>query len=144
MELGQKNFVKLIYLISRAFFGLDFLKFSGLLCSTTGDVYIIPDYSTTRNHHPAQILVLPFVPHPSNTITNVPAHSQIQPAPPPHYFYTGRSTTPLAYHDPPPDYETLTNSCSCTTQLTTIADDYGKYKFHSGPENLKKSSQKNS
>ena len=41
----------------------------------------------------------------------------------------GRSTTPLTYHDPPPDYETLTNSCSCTTQLTTIADDYGKYKY---------------
>jgi len=74
------------------------------------------------------------VPHPSNTITNVnvPAPAQIQPAPPPHYFYTGRSTTPLTYHDPPPDYETLTNSCSCTTQLTTIADDYGVGSMASG------------
>ena len=56
------------------------------------DVYTIPDYNTTRTSHPAQILVLPFVPHPSNTITNVnvPAPAQIQPAPPPHYFYTGK------------------------------------------------------
>ena len=61
--------------------------------STTGDVYIIPDYTTTRSSHPAQILVLPFVPHPSNTLTNVhPAPAQIQPAPPPHYFYTGQYT----------------------------------------------------
>ena len=31
-EFGQKKFVKLIYLISRVFFGKDFFKFSGPLC----------------------------------------------------------------------------------------------------------------
>ena len=31
-NLVKKYFVKLIYLISRVFFGLDFLKFSGQLC----------------------------------------------------------------------------------------------------------------
>ena len=88
--------------------------------TASGDVYIIPDYNN-RNHGPAQILVLPFVPHPSASTTN----SSNLPPPPPHYFYTGRSATP-SYHDPPPDYETLTHSCSCSTQLTSVADDYGK------------------
>ena len=88
--------------------------------TASGDVYIIPDYNN-RNHGPAQILVLPFVPHPSASTSN----SSNLPPPPPHYFYTGRSATP-SYHDPPPDYETLTHSCSCSTQLTSVADDYGK------------------
>ena len=92
--------------------------------TTSGDVYIIPDYN--NRNHPAQILVLPFVPHPSST--NAPPLQP--PPPPPHYFYTGRSATP-SYHDPPPDYETLTPSCSCTTQLTSVADDYGKILFYS-------------
>ena len=94
------------------------------------DVYIIPDASTaTRPHH---LLVLPFVPHPSNP----PA------APPPAYVYS--QATPIYTeneNDPPPDYETLgdlppppagyyvspgTTHCSCCTQVTNLSEDPGK------------------
>lgn len=104
------------------------------------EVYIIPEYSLSRSH-PGHLLVLPFVPHPSASSSSNSNVSNFQaPAPPPHYFCTARTTTP-SYHDPPPDYETighinhgatfettgLTPSCSCSTQLTSVADDYGKF-----------------
>ena len=45
------------------------------------------------------------------------------------FFSANRASTP-GYNDPPPEYETaatgLSQSCSCMTQLTTVADDYGK------------------
>ena len=100
------------------------------------EVYIIPEYSLSRNH-PQHLLVLPFVPHPSATTQS--SNFQPPPAPPPGYF--GLRTGTPSYHDPPPDYDTighinhgahfettgLTPSCSCSTQLTSVADDYGKY-----------------
>lgn len=112
----------------------------------SADVYIIPDYSISRTH-PQHLLVLPFVPHPSSTAT--PNFHQ---APPPHYFCATNSqaSTP-GYNDPPPEYEDTVNphqsyinhgvsfetaatglsqSCSCMTQLTTVADDYGGSNGH--------------
>ena len=104
------------------------------------EVYIIPDYSLSRSH-PGHLLVLPFVPHPSATTSSSNNSNFQAPAPPPHYFCTAQRTTTPSYHDPPPDYETighinhgatfettgLSQSCSCSTQLTSVADDYGKF-----------------
>ena len=120
--------------------------------SSHADVYIIPDYSISRTH-PQHILVLPFVPHPPTTAAA--SNFQPPPQPPPNYFCTNnhRASTP-AYNDPPPDYEAvnphqsyinhgasfessgrLTPSCSCMTQLTSIADDC---KFFNCVQSIKK------
>lgn len=125
------------------------------ITSSHADVYIIPDYTSnagssgggrrntsvasTTTGAPQHLLVLPFVPHPSSTTNAYPVQ------PPPHYFCsTNRASTP-AYNEPPPEYEAsvnhqsyinhgasfdshhgITPSCSCLTQLTSVADDYGK------------------
>lgn len=119
------------------------------ITSSHADVYIIPDYTARGNTTVAStstaqhLLVLPFVPHPSSTTNAYPVQ------PPPHYFCsTNRASTP-AYNEPPPEYEAsvnhqsyinhgasfepssshhgMTPSCSCLTQLTSVADDYGEY-----------------
>ena len=48
MEFGKKKFMKLIYLISQVFFGLDFFKLSGPSCNSSDlqgrqfDLYVWP------------------------------------------------------------------------------------------------------
>ena len=76
------------------------------------------------------------------------------PAPPPYFSNVHRASTP-SYHEPPPEYEAtlqgapnsydesavsntvlpptsgttigMTHSCTCLSNLTTVADDYGKH-----------------